>query len=395
MSIPFAEADASSSTSKTLEAIHSPTWPGSAGLPHEGGDLPVDAVALLHEAAELGHLGVRHLRSLLLLLERVTHAVPAVPVGRGGDAGATSGTGGPGRRTRRRPQPSPRRRRTGGPEETGRRACGGARPRPPSGRTSMRSSVVSTGGSSAWRRGCWGRGTPPRTSPRRSSCPSGARRCRRRRHAAGSCVAAAHTALNVLRSGRRRAARKEAATAAGPADVADVAETVLAREERHQVRQALARLPRKQALVLVLRHSGLAYAEQMCIALFRYDPAFRTVRRQNATADAVVRAARGRPLRCPRLQRLGPSAGSWPSPRWPRCWPARGRPGAPPPAALTCACWSRRRARRPGSAGGTPAPPPPSGGVAPSRAGMTPRSAASARRPGLRDCWRGAHRAVP
>jgi RNA polymerase sigma-70 factor (ECF subfamily) len=73
-------------------------------------------------------------------------------------------------------------------------------------------------------------------------------------------VAAAHTALNVLRSGRRRSAREEAA-AADPATSPDVADTVITWEERHQVRRALARLPRKQAVALVLRHSGLSYAE--------------------------------------------------------------------------------------------------------------------------------------
>ena len=73
-------------------------------------------------------------------------------------------------------------------------------------------------------------------------------------------VAAAHTALNHLRSGRRRASRENAATdehVAGP----DVAEAVVAEDERRQVRSALARLPRKQAVALVLRHSGLSYAE--------------------------------------------------------------------------------------------------------------------------------------
>jgi RNA polymerase sigma-70 factor (ECF subfamily) len=73
-------------------------------------------------------------------------------------------------------------------------------------------------------------------------------------------VAAAHTALNLLRSGRRRDAR-EVATSHDPAMHPDVAETVITREERHQVRRALARLPRKQAVALVLRHSGLSYAE--------------------------------------------------------------------------------------------------------------------------------------
>ena len=73
-------------------------------------------------------------------------------------------------------------------------------------------------------------------------------------------VAAAHTALNHLRSGRRRAAREEAA-ADGPLSTPDVADTVVAREESGRVRAALARLPRRQAVALVLRHSGLSYAD--------------------------------------------------------------------------------------------------------------------------------------
>jgi RNA polymerase sigma factor (sigma-70 family) len=73
-------------------------------------------------------------------------------------------------------------------------------------------------------------------------------------------VAAAHTALNHLRSGRRRAAREEAV---GDGDTVspDVADAVVTREERRRVRAALARLPRRQAVALVLRHSGLSYAE--------------------------------------------------------------------------------------------------------------------------------------
>ncbi len=73
-------------------------------------------------------------------------------------------------------------------------------------------------------------------------------------------VAAAHTALNHLRSGRRRTAREEAAADDGT-PVPDVAESVVAREERSRVRAALARLPRRQAVALVLRHSGLSYAD--------------------------------------------------------------------------------------------------------------------------------------
>ena len=74
-------------------------------------------------------------------------------------------------------------------------------------------------------------------------------------------VAAAHAALNVLRARRRRASREERVAASGESAVSDVADVVLAREERSRVREALARLPRKQAVALVLRHSGLRYAE--------------------------------------------------------------------------------------------------------------------------------------
>jgi RNA polymerase sigma factor (sigma-70 family) len=88
----------------------------------------------------------------------------------------------------------------------------------------------------------------------RSSVPAGEAR-------GWLCVAAAHTALNLLRSGRRRTSREEAAAATGGASVSDVAETVVTLEERSRVRSALVRLPRTQAVALVLRHSGLSYAE--------------------------------------------------------------------------------------------------------------------------------------
>ena len=73
-------------------------------------------------------------------------------------------------------------------------------------------------------------------------------------------VASAHTALNHLRSGRRRASREEAAGDHG-AVLPDVADAVVTLDERRRVRAALARLPRTQAVALVLRHSGLSYAE--------------------------------------------------------------------------------------------------------------------------------------
>jgi RNA polymerase sigma factor (sigma-70 family) len=72
-------------------------------------------------------------------------------------------------------------------------------------------------------------------------------------------VAAAHAALNHIRSGRRRAAREEA-VAHDPVSP-DVADAVVARDEHGRVREALGRLPRTQAVALVLRHSGLSYAD--------------------------------------------------------------------------------------------------------------------------------------
>jgi RNA polymerase sigma factor (sigma-70 family) len=72
-------------------------------------------------------------------------------------------------------------------------------------------------------------------------------------------VAAAHAGLNAIRGERRRDRRQQLSgidvAPAGPE------ETVLDRESRIEVREALGRLPRRSATVLVLRHSGLSYAE--------------------------------------------------------------------------------------------------------------------------------------
>ncbi len=72
-------------------------------------------------------------------------------------------------------------------------------------------------------------------------------------------VAASHLALNSVRGRRRREDRHGRArmpcAPAGPEEIAVV------REEESQLRAALARLPRHSATVLVLRHSGLSYAE--------------------------------------------------------------------------------------------------------------------------------------
>lgn len=74
-------------------------------------------------------------------------------------------------------------------------------------------------------------------------------------------VAAAHAALNHLRSQRRREAREDRSAARDDRVEPDVAEAVVTGEERRRVRAALARLPRAQAVALILRHSGFAYAE--------------------------------------------------------------------------------------------------------------------------------------
>jgi RNA polymerase sigma-70 factor (ECF subfamily) len=94
-------------------------------------------------------------------------------------------------------------------------------------------------------------------------------------------VAAAHTALNHLRSGRRRACREEAAGDGG-AVCPDVADAVVTRDERRRVRAALARLPRRQAVALVLRHSGLSYAEVAAALELSVGSVGTTVRRAEA-----------------------------------------------------------------------------------------------------------------
>lgn len=72
--------------------------------------------------------------------------------------------------------------------------------------------------------------------------------------------AAAHAALNRIRS-RKRRERRELASADLPAGTLDPQHVVEAQEERRLVRAALRRLPRKAASVLALRYSGLSYVE--------------------------------------------------------------------------------------------------------------------------------------
>ena len=73
--------------------------------------------------------------------------------------------------------------------------------------------------------------------------------------------AAAHSALNRLRGARRRQ-RREIAQAVEESDrTLDPQKQLEVDEDRRRVRQALARMAPKPAAVLVLRASGLSYAE--------------------------------------------------------------------------------------------------------------------------------------
>lgn len=73
--------------------------------------------------------------------------------------------------------------------------------------------------------------------------------------------AAAHSALNRLRGARRRQ-RREIAQAVQEGDrTLDPQKQLEVEEDRRRVRQGLARLAPKPAAVLVLRASGLSYAE--------------------------------------------------------------------------------------------------------------------------------------
>jgi RNA polymerase sigma factor (sigma-70 family) len=72
--------------------------------------------------------------------------------------------------------------------------------------------------------------------------------------------AAAHTALNAVRSRSRRTAREEG-HAASRDTVGDPEDTALERERAREVRAALSRMPRRAAELLALRYSGLSYGE--------------------------------------------------------------------------------------------------------------------------------------
>jgi RNA polymerase sigma factor (sigma-70 family) len=73
--------------------------------------------------------------------------------------------------------------------------------------------------------------------------------------------AAVHTALNRIRSRRRRERRELADSNSRERTVLDPQVMVEIDEDRRQVRSALSRLPKKAASVLALRYSGLSYVE--------------------------------------------------------------------------------------------------------------------------------------
>jgi RNA polymerase sigma factor (sigma-70 family) len=73
-------------------------------------------------------------------------------------------------------------------------------------------------------------------------------------------AAAAHAALNTVRGDRRRSAREER-VGSETGESADPAVVLEAAETRRAVRASLSRIPRRHATVLVLRYSGLSYAE--------------------------------------------------------------------------------------------------------------------------------------
>lgn len=72
-------------------------------------------------------------------------------------------------------------------------------------------------------------------------------------------LAAVHTALNQLRSERRRARRLLPLPGNGALPSAE--EVAIGHEERAELRGALRRIPVRSATVLVMRHTGLSYAE--------------------------------------------------------------------------------------------------------------------------------------
>jgi len=73
--------------------------------------------------------------------------------------------------------------------------------------------------------------------------------------------AAVHSALNRIRSRKRRERRELTDARSRDQAVVDPQQVVEVEEDRRLVREALTRMPGKAASVLALRYSGLSYAE--------------------------------------------------------------------------------------------------------------------------------------
>ena len=74
-------------------------------------------------------------------------------------------------------------------------------------------------------------------------------------------AAAAHTALNALRTRERRGKRDAVEALRRDTQVPDPAQAAETAETRSEVRAALGRLPDRSAALLALRYSGLSYEE--------------------------------------------------------------------------------------------------------------------------------------
>jgi len=104
-------------------------------------------------------------------------------------------------------------------------------------------------------------------------------------------IAAVHAGLNAVRGRRRRDARhlRSGVSLATPGPE----ETVLERASQLEVRDALRRLPRRAATVLVLRYSGLSYAEVSAATGIGISQVGTTLRRAEAALrKEIERAAR-------------------------------------------------------------------------------------------------------
>src|SRR5579864_893881 len=106
-------------------------------------------------------------------------------------------------------------------------------------------------------------------------------------------AAAAHSALNVIRGERRRAQRETThATDRSQPTAADPERLVEAAEQRRDVRRALSRLPERSAAILMLRYSGLSYAEVATALRIRVGNVGTLLRRaEDALRKEVNRAA--------------------------------------------------------------------------------------------------------